>query len=104
MLPSGNDAAIALAEFFGSILIEKSQEQTKSGPTKRNMFIARNSQFTGWLEILAFLEEMTRLASSLGLKATFFDTPHGLNNWASRSTAFDLAKLCCICMKNTKFK
>ena len=43
MLPSGNDAAIALAEYFGSILIEESKLTEQPGPTKKNMYIARNS-------------------------------------------------------------
>ena len=83
MLPSGNDAAIAVAEYFGSILIERSKLIQQTGPTKKNMYIARNSQFVGCFEILSFLEEMNKLSQELGLKATFFDTPHGLSNWTS---------------------
>jgi D-alanyl-D-alanine carboxypeptidase (penicillin-binding protein 5/6) len=40
----------------------------------------------------------------LGLKGTFYDSPHGLINWCNRSTAFDLAKLSCLAMKQPKFR
>lgn len=43
MLPSGNDAAFALAEFFGRLLIENGKEEKKVGQNRRNIFIARNS-------------------------------------------------------------
>jgi D-alanyl-D-alanine carboxypeptidase (penicillin-binding protein 5/6) len=42
MLPSGNDAAIQLAEFFGDLLLkEKKKEENKEG--KRNIYVSRNS-------------------------------------------------------------
>jgi serine-type D-Ala-D-Ala carboxypeptidase (penicillin-binding protein 5/6) len=55
-------------------------------------------------EICAFLEEMNKTASELQLKGTFYDSPHGLVNWVNRSTAFDIAKLSSIAMKNPKFR
>lgn len=39
-----------------------------------------------------------------GLKSSFFDSPHGLMNPVSRSTAFDIAKLCAICMEMPTFR
>jgi D-alanyl-D-alanine carboxypeptidase len=50
------------------------------------------------------MEEMNKAAMNLQLKGTFFDSPHGLINWSNRSTAFDIAKLCGIAMKNMKFR
>jgi D-alanyl-D-alanine carboxypeptidase (penicillin-binding protein 5/6) len=55
-------------------------------------------------EVCAFLEEMNQAAIDIGLKGTFYDSPHGLINWCNRSTAFDLAKLSCQAMKNSKFR
>ncbi len=55
-------------------------------------------------EICTFLEEMNRTAVELQLKGTFFDSPHGLVNWVNRSTAFDIARLSSLAMKNSKFR
>lgn len=46
---------------------------------------------------------MNRLTMELDMKSTFFDTPHGLANWFSLSSALDLSKLSSICMKNKLF-
>jgi len=40
----------------------------------------------------------------LDLKSTFYDSPHGLCNWFSWSSASDLCRLCIVCMKNKLFK
>ena len=51
-----------------------------------------------------FLEQMNRNAAKLGLKSTFYDSPHGLNNPLNKSTAFDVAKLGAECMKDERFR
>jgi D-alanyl-D-alanine carboxypeptidase len=50
------------------------------------------------------MEEMNKTSADLQLKGSYFDSPHGLINWVNRSTAFDIAKLCSIAMKNMKFR
>lgn len=40
-----------------------------------------------------FVDEMNRVAATLGLKNTHFDNPHGLQNKYNKSTALDVAKL-----------
>ena len=47
--------------------------------------------------------EMNKNCVRLGLKSTFFDTPHGLMNPVSRSTAFDVAKLSAKCLQDPRF-
>lgn len=47
---------------------------------------------------------MNRLAKVLNLKNTKFGNPHGLPHADGRSTSFDIAKLCCICMKIDLFR
>ena len=47
---------------------------------------------------------MNKMAMDLQLKGTFFDSPHGMMNLCNRSTAFDIARLCSLCMKNQKFR
>lgn len=83
LLPSGNDAANELAFWAGSLL-------TNSNDLRVNQ--------------KAFIAEMNRRARLLGLKNSKFANSHGLPNQEARSTAADIAKLCCVCMKIQLFK
>ena len=65
MLPSGNDAAIALAEYFGNVL-SKNQDPEK--------FCSSS------LAIRFFIDEMNSKAKDLKLTGTNFANPHGLSN------------------------
>lgn len=54
---------------------------------------------------MSFITQMNIYQTQiLGLRQTFFDSPHGLVNWNNRSTAYDIALLCCFCMKNALFQ
>ncbi|GAB2734786.1 D-alanyl-D-alanine carboxypeptidase family protein [Streptomyces bullii] len=79
MLPSGCDAAFALADKFGT------------GSTRS----ARQKSFIG---------KMNTTAKSLGLKNTHFDSFDGLSNGANYSTPRDLTKLASSAMKNSTFR
>jgi serine-type D-Ala-D-Ala carboxypeptidase (penicillin-binding protein 5/6) len=83
MLPSGNDAANELALWGGSLLADGERGDR------------------GWQ---VFVNEMNKQARALGLKHTQFGNPHGLPNQCAKSTASDLAKLCCRCMKILLFR
>ena len=74
MGPEGYSNQVAAINFFRS---------------RRNPYVAKNSQFKDNAEVLAFLEEMNRNACRLGLRGTFYDSPHGLINFKNMSTAFD---------------
>lgn len=78
MLPSGNDAALAIAEYLGCLL-------NPDSPYK------------------AFINHMNTLAQSLGLKSTTFRNPHGLSISINTSTAFEVCKLASHAMKNPVF-
>ena len=52
----------------------------------------------------AFVGLMNGKAESLGLDGTHFTNPHGLTDKGHYSTASDIAKLLCYCMKNTFFR
>ena len=93
LLPSGNDAALALADFFGNVLMKNSQNQQ---PPK-------SFQFPENLPIRFFLKEMNSIGRELGLHNSNFDTPHGLQNSLSVSTALDMAILSHHCMQNEVF-
>ena len=73
LLPSGNDASVALAEHFGHRLNPSDAPQLDP--------------------LAAFVAAMNRTAKELGLKDTHFENPHGLTARTHKSTARDLAAL-----------
>ncbi|WP_159770157.1 D-alanyl-D-alanine carboxypeptidase family protein [Streptomyces sp. HM190] len=79
MLPSGCDAAYALADKYGS-------GSTRSARVK------------------SFISKMNSKAKSLGLTNTHFDSFDGIGNGANYSTPRDLTKLARAAMKNSTFK
>jgi D-alanyl-D-alanine carboxypeptidase (penicillin-binding protein 5/6) len=81
LLPSGNDAAQALAEHFGP------RFATDNGKTEAAAL---------------FVAEMNRQAAALGLKETRYLDPHGLGN--NQTSARDLARLAWLCMKDERFR
>lgn len=52
----------------------------------------------------AFVERMNKKAESLGLTATHFTNPHGLDDEAHYTTAYDLAKLTAYALGNETFR
>lgn len=93
MLPSGNDAAICLAEYFGQVLFRAMNPQLFKG----SLIIAK-------YPIKWFLAEMNVNAKMIGMDHTSFANPHGLANRNNKSTAEDLGKLCAVAMKVPKFR
>lgn len=80
MLPSGNDAAIALAEFIG-------------------MMIDKNSE-----PIACFVERMNLNAKVLKLNDTFFNNPHGMSTSVNISTARNVAMLASFAVRINVFR
>ena len=98
MLPSGNDAAFALAQYFGYKLFLKKY-------THADMTKVRSFQFDYHPYYAKyFLKEMNLFCVKLGLSQTSFDSPHGLQNIENLSTAFDMAKLSSVAMQNETFR
>ncbi|WP_406171629.1 D-alanyl-D-alanine carboxypeptidase family protein [Streptomyces sp. NBC_00996] len=79
MLPSGCDAAYALADKFGS------------GTTRA-------------ARVKSFIGKMNTAAQSLGLKNTHFDSFDGIGHGANYSTPRDLTKIASSALKNSTFK
>jgi D-alanyl-D-alanine carboxypeptidase (penicillin-binding protein 5/6) len=79
MLPSGCDAAYALADKFGS------------GTTRD-------------ARVKSFIGKMNSAAKSLGLKNTHFDSFDGIGNGNNYSTPRDLTKIASSAMKNSVFR
>lgn len=92
MLPSGNDAATALAKWGGSILLEyENSTKSQGGDSSRN-------------EVKRFIQEMNRIAKKLDLKSTRFGNPHGLPHNQSGSTPEEIAYLTHECLKIDLFR
>lgn len=79
MLPSGCDAAYALADKFGS------------GSTRAK-------------RVKSFIGKMNSAATSLGLHNTHFDSFDGIGNGSNYSTPRDLTKIASSAMKNSMFR
>ncbi|WP_409470872.1 D-alanyl-D-alanine carboxypeptidase family protein [Streptomyces sp. HC307] len=79
MLPSGCDAAYALADKFGT------------GSTRA-------------ARVKSFIGKMNTTARNLGLTNTHFDSFDGIGNGANYSTPRDLTKLASSAMKNSTFR
>ena len=77
LLPSGNDASVALAEHFGDRLVIDQEEQGDSPADALPRFVAA----------------MNRTAGELGMTNTKYRNPHGLTEKDHLSTAHDLIRL-----------
>lgn len=104
LIPSGNDAAYAIAEYVGNNLIKNKDDRIIKAYTKKEddkeepIYIDNN--------IEAFSKLMNLKAEELGCKNTVFTNPHGLddNTWESdaHSCAYDMLLIIkCAMQKNT---
>lgn len=80
MLPSGNDAAISLAEYIGSMI--RSDEDP----------------------LASFINSMNKYAKSFELEKTIFTNPHGMSTSLNLSTALEIGKMSCRAMRNPLFQ
>ena len=87
MLPSGNDAAHSLAEYFGKVII-----------ASKLFNCSRNDA------VRAFIDYMNQQAKLLKMHNTFYMNPHGLDNKEAYSCSEDVAKLCAVVLKNDLFR
>lgn len=100
MLPSGNDAAYALAEHFGRVLFPSSPEcrrkcEEKCLPPHK---IKCNKP------VRFFLREMNRVAREFGMNDTNYTNPHGLPDMLNLSTAKDQGELSLRALKDSTFR
>lgn len=82
LLPSGNDCALALAGFFGCLLLEKFLRGAKS-----------HLELGFEQGVRRFVKEMNMQCLKLNLKSTTFANVHGLSHKGNKSTAEELGKL-----------
>ncbi len=86
LLPSGNDAAVALAEFAGPRFAAERGSPDSQKPVAR------------------FVAEMNRTADQLGMKQTHYSNPHGLPDKSHLSTAADQVLLTAKVMQDERFR
>eukprot|EP00742_Colponemidia_sp_Colp-10_P006939 GILJ01007448.1.p1 GENE.GILJ01007448.1~~GILJ01007448.1.p1 ORF type:complete len:398 (+),score=27.19 GILJ01007448.1:103-1296(+) len=100
MLPSGNDAALALAEHIGALLIS-----TQCGSTLRPSSRHRgsNKQPSASDSEKRFVRAMNSIANQIGLRNTIFTNPHGLSQRSNQSTAADVGKLASVALQDHVF-
>ena len=91
MLPSGNDAAVCLAEGFTQLL---SRPQPAIGG-----YMVKSTN-----TMRLFVKQMNSLAAKLRLQSTQFTNPHGLPDKGNHSTAYDIACLTYHAMKHDTFR
>ncbi len=87
MLPSGNDAATALAEHFGPRMASEGRQAPGNSPPA-----------TG------FIAEMNRQAALLNMTDTHYENPHGLTATGHQASARDLVKLAHAAMQNPLYR
>lgn len=97
LLPSGNDAGIALAQYFGKFLSFKLTKENKLNFDECIDFYDHEYERES---VQLFVFEMNRCALRLGLANTHFDNPTGLTNANNYSTAKDISILTAACLKN----
>ena len=96
MLPSGNDASLALAVWAGRRLLKRDQFRA-TAPCKIDL-----SSKKACYE--RFLGEMNSKAEALCMEKTKYANSHGLSNPDNRSCAYDIAILSEYAMGNPKFQ
>lgn len=99
MLPSGNDAALALADWTGKAI---RRHCNASSISPRKISFTRLNQCMR-TPIGLFVYHMNCLARSLEMNNTKFANCHGLANKKNVSCAYDLSKLCIFAMKREDF-
>ena len=90
LLPSGNDASIALAEHFGARAIRMVDEFADPQP--------------GDDPLSLFVTAMNREAARLALINTHYVNPHGLDNDNHHTSALDLARLATVALSDPLFE
>ncbi|KAA5547213.1 hypothetical protein FYK55_02080 [Roseiconus nitratireducens] len=91
LLPSGNDAAVALAEHFG----DQADRLRTAFPT---------ADFQGVDGEARFVHAMNELAQRLEMKQSHFVNPHGLTEPNHQASAADLARLTVAAFKQPRIR
>ena len=100
LLPSGNDAATALAEYYG--LICEPLSETEWIPLVKAPHY--DAIWTRTDPLSCFTAEMNRTAKALGCNDTIFANPHGMVHITHKSCARDVARMVAAAMSDPRFR
>lgn len=87
LLPSGNDASVALAEHVGRSMLGSDDELVEDDESKLDELTLNRLGYE------RFVEEMNAQSKRLGMDATTYRNPHGLTENGHKSSAADLLKV-----------
>ena len=87
MIPSGNDAALALQIYYDDFVADKAEEAPAEEPEEGEEYVPID------YEKSPFIALMNKKARELGCTNTHFTNPHGLHHEEHYSTARDLGKI-----------
>jgi len=102
MLPSGNDAALVLAENFGRLLIAescKTSTQSLKDFCEKDPYEPEYSKMC----ISRFVKRMNHENQKLKLNNSTYSNPHGLSDKANKSSAQDVVRLTFAALKYPLF-
>lgn len=102
MLPSGNDAAMALAEWGGKT-IRHHYRQGSESQSPRKAKCTNISESLKRSNAGLFIFHMNCVAKKLGMTSTRFANCHGLMNKRNYSCTDDLSRLCLFAMQRSDF-
>ena len=109
MLPSGNDAAVAVGEWGGKIIRKFCSTAQKHLFPKRDT-IGQSLNFVSELMVekksllRLFIYHMNKIAKKMNLQNTLFMNAHGLAHNLAYSTAEDVARMTQIAMIDPTFR
>lgn len=102
MLPSGNDASLALAENFGRFLFIENC-RTSCNVLKDHLEVDPYDETVSRMYIVKFIRRMNKEAMNLKLCNTSFSNPHGLSDKANKSSSQDVVRLIFAALKYPLF-
>ncbi|MFP6766359.1 MAG: serine hydrolase [Planctomycetaceae bacterium] len=97
LLPSGNDASVALAEHFGARSKSLFEPGRPAIPVPLRKDVRQDP-------LVLFIETMNLEAERLGLTGTSYRNPHGLDAKGHQTTAVDLVQLAASALQNNVFR
>lgn len=106
MLPSGNDAATALAEYFGKILPAATPADLAwiDGVFAKARHYNVEPYNAPGSPIASFVAVMNKMATRLGMEATKFANPHGMIHPGNHSNALDVCRMVACCLSDKRFR
>lgn len=101
LLPSGNDAAICLAEGCGELIINGwGKGKYFKNKIRKSLGFGLIKQISDMNPIEVFIKYMNRLSHKFGLLKSSFTNPNGLADRGNKSTAADVGNFAHLAKKN----